>query len=679
MLDAKPFTDDSAALIIVPPFARLNAPALGVHILQACAGAAGFQVKVLYANLMLSALIGPQNYTDICQTPASILLGERLFAASAYDLPPLGRQPEHMFTYANHFGLLPAEVRGRFAPLFERVQPYDPPPLPVLLQLEAQIQAWVETVAAQVVALNCRIVGCTTMFEQTAASIALLRRVKALSPQTVTIIGGSNCEGEVAQAVARLSPAIDYVFSGESEATFVDFLRRVKANQPPAERVIYGRPCHQLDALPRPDFSEFFEQCTHYLPALAAKPQRLALLYETSRGCWWGQKHHCTFCGLNGHGMAFRAKSPDTVINELKELAARHPSYQVRMSDNIMPFSYFKTLLPRLPAELPNLELFYEQKANLSLAQVLTLKQAGVVEIQPGIEALSTSLLKRMDKGVTARQNIALLRYARAANLRLVWNLLWGFPGDQRHEYEETLALLPLLRHLQPPSGFFHLLIDRFSPYFDRPADYGIRQIEPFGGYAQLLPDEVEPGQIAYHFVADYDCDSHSRPELMLAIQRELGAWQTAWEAAINLSPGLKMRMPPLLRVTREADGRFLLRDTRGLPSTEERCWLTRPQASAALAARPLALTSEVAWALEHKAGVVLDGWYIPLATAAPELLHEFEAEMGRGEPTVEATKMNSPSLLAKKVMYPVESSSFSMGIDLTVGNSKLVSATLLE
>lgn len=644
MLDFKPFACDGDALIIVPPFARLNAPALGVHILQACARAAGFQVNVLYANLMLGALIGPEIYTGICQTPASVVLGERLFAASAYDLPPLGRQPEQLFDYGSHFGLLPAEVKHRLVPLFERVQPYDPPELPVLLELEARIQAWADEVAGQVAALNCRIVGCTTMFEQTAASIALLRRVKALSPQTVTIIGGSNCEGEVAQAVARLSPAIDYVFSGESETTFVDFLGQVKANQPPAERIIYGQPCHRLDALPRPDFSEFFEQGEHYLPALAARPQRLALLYETSRGCWWGQKHHCTFCGLNGHGMAFRAKSPDTVINDLKELLARHPAHPVRMSDNIMPFTYFKTLLPRLQAELPGLQLFYEQKANLSLAQVMALKQAGVSEIQPGIEALSSSLLQRMDKGVSARQNITLLRYARAANLRLIWNLLWGFPGDQRQEYEETLALMPLLRHLQPPSGFFHLLIDRFSPYFDRPADYGLRQIKPFGGYAQLLPDEVEPDQLAYHFVADYDCDSHRQPELMLAIKSELETWQTAWQAAIKLSPTLKMPRPPLLLVTREADSRWLLRDTRGLPGTEESCWLTRSQAAAALVARPFAPTPEITWALERKVGVVLDGWHVPLATAEPELLQQFEAEQERSRPTVEAIKMEIPS-----------------------------------
>jgi ribosomal peptide maturation radical SAM protein 1 len=483
------------------------------------------------------------------------------------------------------------------------------------------------------------------MFEQTAASIALLRRVKALSPQTVTIIGGSNCEGGMAQGMAGLSPAIDYIFSGESEETFVEFLRQVKAGQQPARRIIYGRPCHQLEALPRPDFGEYFAQFEHALPELAAQPGYRWLSYESSRGCWWGQKHHCTFCGLNGQGMSFRAKSPEKVISDLKQLVAEHSLWQVGMTDNIMPHAYFKTLLPRLSAEIPGLHIFYEQKANLSLSQMVALKRAGVDVIQPGIEALSSSLLKRMDKGVLARQNIALLRYARSVNIEIFWNLLWGFPGDQTQEYQETLNLLPLLRHLPPPIGLHHLAIDRFSPYFDRPADYGIQQIRPFGSYAKLLPAGVDPAQVAYSFVGDYPCESHQHPELIAAIQQEVEAWQAAWQQKVRLSRTASMLTPPILRVSREAAGRWLLRDTRGLPGTEEHTWLTHPQASLALTARPLAEAGDIAWALERKVGVLLDGGYVPLATAEPALLQELEAELRATGPSVETIKVTSPNL----------------------------------
>ena len=150
--------------------------------------------------------------------------------------------------------------------------------------------------------------------------------------------------------------------------------------------------------------------------------------------------------------MGFRAKSAERVLAELHQLLPAHPIADpsgvqvaaggtlqasgaevrlVSMTDNIMPHSYFQTLLPRLTREFADVTIMYEEKANLSLQQCQALVQAGIREIQPGIEALSTDLLRLMRKGCTASQNLALLRYARVTGLYLYWNLLYGFPGNR--------------------------------------------------------------------------------------------------------------------------------------------------------------------------------------------------------------------------------------------------------
>ena len=90
-LDPQWFSRPSPALIIVPPFAGLDKPALGPHLLQACARQSGIEVSVLYANLSLSAEIGETPYTTIAYSALRPLVGERLFAAVAYGTPPLGR------------------------------------------------------------------------------------------------------------------------------------------------------------------------------------------------------------------------------------------------------------------------------------------------------------------------------------------------------------------------------------------------------------------------------------------------------------------------------------------------------------------------------------------------------------------------------------------------------------
>jgi hypothetical protein len=100
---------------------------------------------------------------------------------------------------------------------------------------------------------------------------------------------------------------------------------------------------------------------------------------------------HC-FCGINGATIEFREKSPDLVLSELKKLLVEHPSGKICMMDNIMPYSYFDTLLPKLKSAIPSAHIFYEQKANLSLSKIVALKNAGVEVIQPGIDSLSTSM-----------------------------------------------------------------------------------------------------------------------------------------------------------------------------------------------------------------------------------------------------------------------------------------------
>jgi len=260
-------------------------------------------------------------------------------------------------------------------------------------------------------------------------------------------------------------------------------------------------------------------------------------------------------------------------------------------------------------------------KANLSLAAVLALKRAGVALIQPGIEALSDALLRRMDKGVSVRQNLALLRYARAVDLTVTWNLLHGLPGDQVRDYEDTRSLLPLLGHLQPPDSFSEISIDRFSPYFTQPQRYGVSGLCPWPAYADILPPDVAPEAVAIFFDADYPSAARDHPALIGDIAALVAAWRDSWQAP---------NVPPVLHVSPLSDEQFLLLDTRGVSGKQEVQFLTRPRAALILAGAGGASAADVAWALHHRLVVQREDTLIPLATAAPEHLLAFEEEVCR-------------------------------------------------
>jgi hypothetical protein len=285
------------------------------------------------------------------------------------------------------------------------------------------------------------------------------------------------------------------------------------------------------------------------------------------------------------------------------------------MTDSIMPYTYFKTLLPRLAGEFLGVAIFYEQKANLSLPQVLALKRAGITGIQPGIESLSTRLLTLMRKGVQARQNLMLLRYARAVGLYLDWLLLWGFPGDDVEAYEETLAIIPLLHHLQPPCAMVHLSIDRFSPYFSKPTEFGLRNVQPLKGSYDFLPKAAAVERIAYYFTAEYRCGAHDHPDVIHTLWQEMARWQAAWRHKCG-APHEDLK---LFRKR----GSYVLVDTRGLWRKKRSYSLDETEASSLVISRPYSGSGLETWALREKLAVTVDGWFVPLAVAEPEILLE--------------------------------------------------------
>src|SRR5262249_44449164 len=153
-----------------------------------------------------------------------------------------------------------------------------------------------------------------------------------------------NCEGEMGVQMARSFRWIDYVCTGEGDAVFPQFLDRLlRGGGPIAVPGMVGPQAgpspsvpemiRDLDALPIPDCSDYFVQ-------LDGSPHRGTfqphLLFESSRGCWWGAKSHCTFCGLNGKTMTYRSKSPERLLRELRFYAETYPVDWVAAVDNIL-------------------------------------------------------------------------------------------------------------------------------------------------------------------------------------------------------------------------------------------------------------------------------------------------------------------------------------------------------
>ena len=154
--------------------------------------------------------------------------------------------------------------------------------------------------------------------------------------------------------------------------------------------------------------------------------------------------------------------------------------------------AYFTTLLPRLAAQRAGRLLYWELRPNLGREQVALLAKAGVVHVLPGIESLSTPALGLMNKGTTALENVQTLKWLAAYQVQCSWNFLYSLPGERLEWYEEVARTIPRLTHLPPPKGPLRVTMQRFSPYFTRAADSGIRLQGP-SPIARLAFEDVAP------------------------------------------------------------------------------------------------------------------------------------------------------------------------------------------
>jgi ribosomal peptide maturation radical SAM protein 1 len=496
---------DPGVMLIAMPWQILQVPSIQLGTLQPLLEDAGIRTEARSFKLdfmehcrvatrqhVAPAQIDVADYEMVAVEHYWVGLGEWIFA-----VPPFRDAPEHDAAYLDY-----ARDHG----VSER-------DLDKARAMRALVPDFLEFCVDEVVAAGPRVVGFTTTFSQTVPSLVLARMLKERDPTLTVVFGGASCDGPMGAALLRAFPWIDVVVRGEAEALAVELMRALLAGETPTPRPgLCYRDAGQLveidqrggaeiamDRLPVPRYDEYFQRLAKTGFAAEILPE-VRVLYESARGCWWGARSHCTFCGLNGSSMAFRSKSAARALEEVETLARRYGRLDLQAVDNIIDVRYLRDVLPRLRDRGYDLSVFYETKANLGRDQVRLLREAGVDRIQPGIESLSTPILTLMRKGVTAFQNVRLLKWCAEYGVRVFWNVIYGFPGEPPDEYARMAALVPALEHLSPPT-LGPLALDRFSPYHDRPGDFGLEIAGPLPYYRLIYPaDEPTLGDLAYSF-----------------------------------------------------------------------------------------------------------------------------------------------------------------------------------
>ena len=499
------------------PFGYHLYPSIQLGTLATLLKTHGREVKSYYLNLHFAHQIDLEVYKQLCEE--RFLIGEWLFSHLLFGDTPNNK--EYSVRFESHLKNIARkidrpesflhDVKTKMAPEF--------------LEWAVAATDWSQYGA----------VGFTSTFNQNIASVTLAKLIKEKYPAVKILFGGSNFDSEMGLEYFRVFDWIDYVVSGEAEAVLPALMDALDAGTAIPKGVVHRQDGDILyeenqenfsdfKKYGPPDYDDYFEQIREIDPESSLLDNPI-ILYETARGCWWGEKHHCTFCGLNASTMEFRSRSMEQVHADLAHLSKRYDTYRFRIVDNILEMKYIDGVFGELARNNYDMEFFLEVKSNLTKAQIRALAHGGVNVIQPGIESFSLNQLKEMDKGVRPLQNIFFLKWSMYYGIEVTWNILTGFPKETDEDYRQQAELLQSITHLQPPIGVGDIWLERFSPYFTRPDQYGVRITGPGAAYKYVYgSDEIDMMKVAYDF--EFETDNHIDPAVVAELQQVVAHWK---------------------------------------------------------------------------------------------------------------------------------------------------------
>lgn len=287
--------------------------------------------------------------------------------------------------------------------------------------------------------------------------------IKNRNPARLVAVGGAavTCAPEIFSNAT----SIDYLLSGEGEATLSELTEALKKNcwRPLPFPPLNGRgemiaglwangaagpdfagprpPLEDIDSLPRPDLTYYWLDYAHSRVVSDKQLNGLA----TSRGCL----KSCRFCGARAIWPGpVRYRSIEKVVAEAAALRAEHgydfQHFSIFDDDFLARPERVFEFCRRLSALNDDYQFrCYGRVNNLQDEELLeTLFQAGCREIWVGVESGSQKVLKNMGKGITVAQIKRMDQIFHDYDFPWLAFIILGTPGEEEADILETLAML---------------------------------------------------------------------------------------------------------------------------------------------------------------------------------------------------------------------------------------------
>lgn len=297
--------------------------------------------------------------------------------------------------------------------------------------------------------------GTTILTPLREASYEIIRKIKAIRPQCITIAGGAHVS-ILPEQTMRHEPQIDIVVVGEGEKTIVDILSGKPLEHIPGiwfregEKLRHTPRRAQIDpaVLPMPawdliDITPYraYEDVVIEGASYTDKP---FLTIYSSRGCTGS----CSFCSTWRIWREWRQVPVDRFINEIEYLHGRGIDHFFIADDSMINNEDFvESFANELTRRNIGIRFKIACRADkITQRVVLALKRSGCYEVHIGFESGSQRILDALGKKLTVEDNIRAAKLIREAGMRVYALMIIGSIQEDVNSINETIDFLNLIQ-----------------------------------------------------------------------------------------------------------------------------------------------------------------------------------------------------------------------------------------
>jgi anaerobic magnesium-protoporphyrin IX monomethyl ester cyclase len=302
-------------------------------------------------------------------------------------------------------------------------------------------------------------VGTTSVTMSFNNAAAVIKDVKQINPDILTVMGGPHVSFHVGETFAAL-PELDFIIVGEGEQTVVELVNAVQCNMD--LKTVKGigfrektsviqtetREFANVDDLPLPE--------RRFVPLGRYRALGMPVSMTSSRGC----PFQCIFCvGRKMVGAKVRYRNPKAVVDEMAYLNSLG-FHQINLADDLFTANPKHCIAVCDEIIRRNLKVSWTSFARVDTVTeeaLVMMREAGCHTVSFGVESGNPEMLKRIKKGITLQQVIDAVALCNKAGIAPHASFILGLPGETPETVKDSVQFGEKLSTMGVQHGF-HLL-----------------------------------------------------------------------------------------------------------------------------------------------------------------------------------------------------------------------------